>query len=846
MPKLKNKIAIVDIETTGPNIDEGDRIIQIGAIIISEGNIVNTYSMLINPNRAIPEHIAKLTGINEKDVVNAPQFNSVATLWHERLKDCVFIAHNLGFDLRILKESFERFELEFNPVALDSVVLSKIIVPTAIGFNLTDLSRHFNLEYSEAHDAFSDALITADIVSNLAEIAMNIPQETLNRMEPFLEHLRHNEMEFFTNPQKFILKEELSDKIQFNDEEISDSTKKITNQTLSDYISENWKKHSYMILEDNNRPIPYDLIFNESVLNKEQYLLSFPTLDESNYWIESIQNNTQLKDVALLKSQSNYLHEKAFENYINNYNFKRNNQQELLVIAASIHWQSLSKFGDFSEINKELSIRTLLNKHQSNDLITKNHSNFHKVKENAKQAKIIITYDANLHSMVLKSRNQTEYLYNRHLIVANINSFIDSARFIHQSNIELSDLNNQLLSIYDDMQQAYNDNQYILHLSNEIQIIRDLSSKVISIISNILKEEAFDKTIQQENINAYLEIGTNEANKIIKYSNKILTKLIEFYNQLTLESDKLKMIQGKTLPLHRFIDQLTKMKLMVDEKNYMTITATRVNNKFYNISIQVKPILIQKGYLSWLMEMKRVLLISSGNYYNPRMTGDSNWIQLESSFEYVKLPTLYTENKHILNHPIEFIQGNENSERIEDLTEFIINDRALLGNKIIIIMPNQFLVSDVFHKLIQTEEISEDYHILAESITGSLNRIRRRIHETEKVVVILKERSFTELLWGDSEADTSVLLYNLPFQSPSETKIQAKYHYLKKIKTHTELFDDILLPQMIQRIKNVVNFISLNYSNEKLYILDKRLYTKYYTKEILDQLNSMIEFNIIN
>ena len=65
MPRLKNKIAIVDIETTGPNIDEGDRIIQIGAIIISEGNIVNTYSMLINPNREIPEHIAKLTGIKE-------------------------------------------------------------------------------------------------------------------------------------------------------------------------------------------------------------------------------------------------------------------------------------------------------------------------------------------------------------------------------------------------------------------------------------------------------------------------------------------------------------------------------------------------------------------------------------------------------------------------------------------------------------------------------------------------------------------------------------------------------------------------------------------------------------
>src|SRR5699024_11690432 len=103
--------------------------------------MINTISIIIKPNRDITVHIAKLTGIKEEYVANAPQFNSVATLWHERLKDCVFIAHNLGFDLRILKESFERFDLEFDPIALDSVVLAKIIVPTAIGFNLTDLSR---------------------------------------------------------------------------------------------------------------------------------------------------------------------------------------------------------------------------------------------------------------------------------------------------------------------------------------------------------------------------------------------------------------------------------------------------------------------------------------------------------------------------------------------------------------------------------------------------------------------------------------------------------------------------------------------------------------------------------
>src|SRR5699024_12750411 len=139
--------------------------------------------------------------------------------------------------------------------------------------------------------------------------------------------------------------------------------------------------------------------------------------------------------IALLKSQGNYLHENAFENYILQYNFKRNNQQELLVIAASIHWQALSKFGDFSEINKELSIKNLLSKHQANDLLVKNHSNFHNVIKNAKKENIIITYDANLHSMMQKNREQTEYLFNRHLIIGNVNYFIETSRYIKKSKI---------------------------------------------------------------------------------------------------------------------------------------------------------------------------------------------------------------------------------------------------------------------------------------------------------------------------------------------------------------------------------------------------------------------------
>lgn len=843
MPRLENKIAIVDIETTGPNIDEGDRIIQIGAIIISEGKIVNTYSMLINPNRSIPDHIAKLTGINEDDVANAPQFNSVASLWYERLKDCVFVAHNLGFDLRILKESFSKFDLDFNPIALDSVVLAKIIVPTAIGFNLTDLSRHFNLEYTEAHDALSDALITADILSELAHIVTRIPQETLTMMEPFLKHLSYNEFDFFNDPKRFMLKEVMSDVRQPAKKQKVIPVKETMEQTLSDYIAEKWASHPFMVLEDIHYPITYEMVINDSVIKNQPLLISFPSLEESNYWMDILKEELQSQSIALLKSQTSYLHAHAFEKFVASYNFKRNNQQELLVISATIHWLTQSKFGDYSEIHKELSAKPLLEKYQAQDLLSKNHTNYHNAKRHAKDAHIIMTYDMNLTSLMSKNRD-IEDLYRRQLIILDINHFIQAARYVGQGNIAISDLNNLLMTLYDDFQYKYKDNQYMLYLSNEITSIRKALNKVISFIGNILTDKKFDSTLQQEKVNHYVEIQSKEAKQIMTSLRKISKRVIEFYNQVAIEDTKVLIQKGTSL--QRYIEQLVQITSMGDSNNYLTIQATRVNQKFYGISIQGKPVVIQKNQLNWLNNMKRVLFVSSGNYYNSQMTGDSNWIELDQNFTYVTLPKVFHDNKPIINHPVEFIQASDDGERIQNLITYFEVDKKELGDKIIVLMPNQALVSDLFHQLITNPPLSEEYHIFAESITGSLNRIRRRIYETEKMIVVLRERSFTQLLWGDNQTDITIMLYNLPFQSPSETTIQAKYHYLLQLKENTQLFDDILLPQMVQRLKNVVSFIRKHYTNEKIYLLDKRLYTKYYTKEILKQLENMMDFNIIS
>ena len=82
------RIAVVDLETTGSHLDQGDQIIQIGAVLIEDGQVLAQHSMLLNPERDIPTHITAITGIQSDQVQDAPTFRQVAGLCYERLFLC--------------------------------------------------------------------------------------------------------------------------------------------------------------------------------------------------------------------------------------------------------------------------------------------------------------------------------------------------------------------------------------------------------------------------------------------------------------------------------------------------------------------------------------------------------------------------------------------------------------------------------------------------------------------------------------------------------------------------------------------------------------------------------------
>ena len=844
MPRLDNKVAIVDIETTGPNISDGDRIIQIGAIIISNGAIVNTYTMLINPDRDIPDHIVKLTGIEAKDVANAPKFQSVASLWYERLKDCVFVAHNLGFDLRILKESFAEFNLDFSPIALDSVILSKIMVPKAKGFNLTDLSNHFNFDYSEAHDALSDALITADIINQLARMVPQIPIETLENMKKFIKHMNHDELLFFNHPERFLLNTELHDYIESEKMHPYDKESKYEGM-LAEYIQDEWSRQPHLIVEDRDRPLDKSVIFNQIIQNKaDDYIISFPSLKELNYWSIYMEEHLNI-DLALLKSKQHYLDLNELDNFIQYYKFEKSNQQELLVIAATIHWLSQSEFADYSEINKELSIKSLLNKHKFNNPNKLIHENFEKARRHAMGHRVVLTNDLNLLSLIHQVNDSTNFIFDRKLIIMDLPSLYESSQYFMSHHVEISALISYVMSTYDELNQLYSRGELTNNITRLLQSIRDQTNAVIKLVSHWMDEQLVSKpTHSQDELDFYMDVESMQAIEILKLLKEIRHKLNHLKISFNHEIENFKLISYRISLIEDLIEKIDNIVKDNTTDSFLMINARNINRKYYNIILTRKPLVIHEDKYNWLNNFKYSLLVSPGNYYNQELTGIATWLKLNESHKYIKLPTIRHRPSNKIYFPIEYLQDVKEKDRLKDLVDFVNNENKKLSNRLIILLPNQELVVNSYKQFIQCDVLAKDYHIFAQSVTGSMNRIRRRIQETDKSIVIIKEKTFTKLFWEKNFEETTVILYNLPFNSPEKVEIKATYDYLVKRHPDFQLFDDLLLTQMNQRLKELVYFTSEHFCNFHFYLFDIRIYSKYYSKKVIESIAPMLEIVI--
>ena len=160
--------AIVDIETTGGSA-RLERITEIAVYVHDGKRIVDEYSTLVNPERNIPYFITALTGISNEMVEDAPRFFEVAKKIVEITEGNIFVAHNARFDYSFIRQEFSMLGYNFKRPLLDTVSLSRKLLPGHKSYSLGNLCKDLGIEIRGRHRASGDALATVRLMELLLE-----------------------------------------------------------------------------------------------------------------------------------------------------------------------------------------------------------------------------------------------------------------------------------------------------------------------------------------------------------------------------------------------------------------------------------------------------------------------------------------------------------------------------------------------------------------------------------------------------------------------------------------------------------------------------------------------------
>lgn len=169
MPKA-NSVVVLDFETTGLSPNLGDRAIEIGAVKLVDGEIVDSFQQLMNPGFRVSSFIESYTGITNNMLRTAPSCDEVMAAFSEFIANENLIAHNASFDKRFLDAELERINCGYSGEFACSLLVARRLIPDAPSHKLGELVRYKNIENNGVfHRALADAQMTAHLWLRMVE-----------------------------------------------------------------------------------------------------------------------------------------------------------------------------------------------------------------------------------------------------------------------------------------------------------------------------------------------------------------------------------------------------------------------------------------------------------------------------------------------------------------------------------------------------------------------------------------------------------------------------------------------------------------------------------------------------
>ncbi len=178
---MEEAFVVFDIETTGFS-PVSNRIIEIGAVRVEKGSIVDRFSVFVNPQVPIPFKIEQLTGINDGMVVDAETIEEVLPKFLEFSEGAVMVAHNAGFDMSFIIENCKRQGIEREFTYVDTVGMARMLLPGLNRFKLDTVAKALNIPLLNHHRAVDDAACTAEIFVKFIAMCRERDIENLDQL----------------------------------------------------------------------------------------------------------------------------------------------------------------------------------------------------------------------------------------------------------------------------------------------------------------------------------------------------------------------------------------------------------------------------------------------------------------------------------------------------------------------------------------------------------------------------------------------------------------------------------------------------------------------------------------
>ncbi|MFW3601350.1 helicase C-terminal domain-containing protein [Staphylococcus caprae] len=830
--------AVVDLETTGNQLDY-DEIIQIGITFVRNQQIIDTYHSMIRTDLEIPPFIQALTSIEEEMLAQAPYFNEVAEDIYNQIKDCIFVAHNISFDLNFIKNAFDNCNIQFRPKkVMDTLELFKIAFPTDKSYQLSELAQSHNIPLTNAHRADEDATTTAKLMIKAFEKFENLPLDTQKQLYYLSKDLKYDLynilFEMVRNNQSKPLDEKFGQFEQIIYRKQVDLKGPVTR---FDGSLKTLYTKAIKALGMTYRPQQLYLseIILDQLMHSDKAMIEAPLgsgkslaylLAALMYNIETgrhvmISTNTKLlqsqlleKDIpalndalnfkinaSLIKSKNDYISLGLISQILKD---ETSNYEVSILKMQLLIWITETATGDIQELNLKGGQKMYFDQKIETYVPVRHDIHYYNfIKRNAQNIQIGITNHAHLiHS---DAENSIYQLFDDCIIdeahrlpdyaLNQVTNELNYSNIKYQLGLIGKNENEKLLKAVDKLEQ-----QRILEkldiapidvfgLKTNITEIHDLNEQLFNTIYEIIQSsEVYD-----DDVHKYHYVYQFETDNILKDLHAIIDKLnktLEIFNGISHKT--IKSIRKQLLYLN---DRFKQIEQSLKDNHTSYISIKNLSQKS-TIRLLVKDYEVKDILTKQVLDKFNSLTFISGTLtFNHSFDAFKNWFNDHTEFNTYEVSTSMTAAKNT-NVFIPTDVASYNYKNIEDyvasIVDYLVEYVSITNSKCLVLFTSykmMHMVQDMLNEL----PPFEDYVVLTQQQNQNY-KIVQQFNNFDKAI-LLGTSTFFEGFDFQANGIKCVMIAKLPFMNKHNTK------YWLMDTEFTSTFKEYVLPDAVTRFR---------------------------------------------